>query len=41
MALKPLIMLFYRILFLLLPVMMAELLRGKVIQLGARDSNKL
>ena len=25
---------------LLLPVMVAELLRGKVIQLGARDTNK-
>ena len=26
---------------LLLPVMMAELLRGKVVQLGARGTNKL
>ena len=41
MVLKPLIMLFYPILFSLLPVMMAELLRRKVIQLGARDTNKL
>ena len=41
MDLKPLIMLFYPILFLRLRVVMAELLRGKVIQPGARDTNKL
>ena len=41
MDLKPLIMLFEPILFSLLPVMVDELLRGKVIQLGARDTNKL
>ena len=41
MDLKPLIVLFWPILFLLLPFMMTELLRGKVIQLGARDTNKL
>ena len=32
---------FKPILFLLLPFMMTELLRGKVIELGARDTYKL